>query len=128
MVVEREFDKNAIPFGLSSAGKELWTGVTSGRELDAPSKVLLVNACRIADRLDDLVETIGSRLTVINDQGTETINPLISEHRQQYATLAAILSKMGLGELPKSKSGPSKWDELARRRQNRNAVLQLKAA
>lgn len=120
--------ENKVPFGLSSAGTELWTGVTSGRELDAPSKVLLVNACRIADRLDDLVETIGSRLTVINDQGTETINPLISEHRQQYATLAAILSKMGLGELPKSKSGPSKWDELARRRQNRNAVPQLKAA
>lgn len=117
-----------LPAGLGDAGSELWTGVTSGRELDAPSKVLLVNACRIADRLDDLVEMIGSRLTVINDQGTETINPLISEHRQQYATLAVILSKMGLGELPKSKSGPSKWDELARRRQNRNAVPQLKAA
>jgi hypothetical protein len=101
------------------AGLELWTSISSQRELDAASKVLLINACRIADRLDALDSEIGGRLISYNQRGDEVINPLISEHRQQYATLASILSKMGLGELPKAQAGESKWDELAKKRAER---------
>ena len=94
-------DSGLPPSGLGLAGIDLWISVTSGCELDAASKVLLLNACRIADRLDQLDSEIDGRLISYNARGDEIINPLISEHRQQYSTLAGILSKMGLGELPK---------------------------
>lgn len=110
-----------LPKGLGEAGRELWENVSTGRKLDAPSKVLLLNACRIADRLDALDAEIDGRLISYNQRGDEVINPLISEHRQQYATLAGILSKMGLGELPRPQSGDSKWDELEKKRLEREA-------
>lgn len=112
---------DGIPAGLLERGQELWRAVCEKRTLDAPSRVLLLNACRIADRLDALDAEIDGRLISYNQRGDEVINPLISEHRQQYATLAGIFSKMGLGELPKPASGPSKWDELAAKRAKRAA-------
>ncbi|UVK63386.1 terminase small subunit [Mycobacterium phage Aegeus] len=106
-----------IPMELGESGRDLWAGVAAGRPMNAASRALLLNACRIADRLDDLVERIGDRLTVINHQGTETINPLIAEHRMQYGALAQVLAKMGLAELPKPKApGKSARDELAAKR------------
>ncbi|AXH67922.1 terminase small subunit [Mycobacterium phage Bromden] len=115
------------PPGLLEAGQALWTSISGERELDAATRVLLLNACRIADRLDQLDKEIDGRLISYNQRGDEVINPLISEHRQQYTTLANILSKMGLGELPKPKSGESKWDELAKKRAERAAKATEKA-
>ncbi len=115
-------DHNRTPDGLGLAGIDLWLSVSSGRQLDAASRVLLLNACRIADRLDALDSEIDGRLLSFNQRGDEVINPLISEHRQQYATLAGILSRMGLGELPRPSTGDSKWDELAKRRAEREAA------
>ncbi|AOT22861.1 hypothetical protein [Mycobacterium phage MS810] len=120
--------KSAVPPGLDEAGTTLWTSITADRELDAASRVLLVNACRIADRLDQLDNEIGGRLLSYNQRGDEVINPLISEHRQQYTALANILGKMGLGELPKPKTGESKWDELAKRRAEREKRRAEKAS
>lgn len=115
-------DHNRVPDGLGLAGIDLWLSVSSGRSLDAASRVLLLNACRIADRLDALDAEIDGRLLSFNQRGDEVINPLISEHRQQYSTLAGILSRMGLGELPRVSVGDSKWDELAKRRAEREAA------
>ncbi len=120
--------KSAVPAGLMEAGETLWVSITADRELDAATRVLLVNACRIADRLDQLDTEIGGRLLSYNQRGDEVINPLISEHRQQYTALANILGKMGLGELPKPKVGESKWDELAKRRAERAAKAAEKAS
>ncbi|AGT12610.1 hypothetical protein PBI_WHIRLWIND_3 [Mycobacterium phage Whirlwind] len=119
--------KNAVPPGLNLAGIDLWLAIAEERELDAPAKVLLLNACRIADRLDQLDKEIDGRLLSYNQRGDEVINPLISEHRQQYTTLANILSKMGLGELPKAKQEDSRWDELAKKRAERAAKAQNQA-
>lgn len=110
-----------MPEGLADSGQELWSGVAAGRKLSAPARVLLLNACRIADRCDELVNEIGFRLTMENDRGDTVINPLISEHRQQYNTLAGILQKMGLAELPQVREGPSVMDQLAAKRAEREA-------
>lgn len=112
-----------VPAELGESGRDLWAGVANGRGMTAASRALLLNACRMADRLDDLVEKIGDRLTVINHQGTETINPLIAEHRMQYTALAQVLAKMGVAELPKPKSDKkSSRDELAAKRALRAAA------
>ena len=119
---------SGVPPGLLDAGRELWSSIVAQRQLDAASRVLLLNACRIADRLDQLDKEIGGRLLSYNQRGDEVINPLISEHRQQYSTLASILSKMGLGELPRPQVGESKWDELAKKRAERAAKAAEKAS
>lgn len=106
--------------GLGEAGQALWDEVTKGRELSVAHKTLLLNACRIADRLDEIDKEIPrSGLTVENHQGTETINPLIPEQRQQLAQLSAILTRMGFRELPRSGETVSVADRLAQQREKR---------
>jgi eukaryotic-like serine/threonine-protein kinase len=62
-----------VPAGLGEAGTDLWNDVANGRRLSAAHKSLLLNICRIADRLDELADELAGRpLVVTNHQGTET--------------------------------------------------------
>lgn len=106
--------------GLGTAGKALWDEVTNGRTLSTAHKTLLVNACRIADRLDEIDKEIPrAGLTVVNHQGTESVNPLIPEQRMQLAQLSAILTRMGFKELPRAGDQVSVADRLAEQRAKR---------
>jgi hypothetical protein len=108
--------------GLGEAGQALWDEVTRGRELSTPHKTLLLNACRIADRLDEIDNEIPrAGLTVINDQGTRSVNPLIPEQRQQLAQLSAILTRMGFKELPRAGEKVTVADRIAEQRAKREA-------
>lgn len=106
--------------GLGTAGKALWDEVTDGRTLSTAHKTLLVNACRIADRLDEIDSEIPrAGLTVLNNLGTESVNPLIPEQRQQLAQLSAILTRMGFKELPKPTEQVTVADRMAAQREKR---------
>lgn len=108
--------------GLGQAGQALWDEVTKGRELSTPHKTLLLNGCRIADRLDEIDNEIPrAGLTVVNHQGTESVNPLIPEQRQQLAQLSAILQRMGYKELPREASKKTVKDQMAEQRAKREA-------
>ena len=108
--------------GLGPSGQALFDALVSGREVSAAHRALVVNAARLADKCDELSEAVGGRLTTVNSQGTETINPLISELRMATAALAQVLGKLGVGELPKIASGgKSIRDQLAERRAQRDA-------
>lgn len=112
-------NQHEVPMDLKDAGNALWCGVSAGRTLNAANMVLLLNACRIADRLDELTETIDG-LTTENHRGDTIINPLIAEHRQQFATLNSILQRMGLGELQKvAASKATVEDQMAAKRAER---------
>lgn len=112
----------AVPAELGPSGRDLYESLLGGREVSAAHRSLVVNAARLADKADELSEAVGGRLTTINSQGTETINPLISELRMVTAGLAAVLSKLGVGELPKVRSGEKTIrDQLAERRAMRVA-------
>lgn len=116
-------DQYEVPEDLKTAGNALWCGISAGRTLSAAHLILLHNICRLADRCDDLTDEIGGRLTTENRRGDEIINPLISEHRQQLATMNQLLSRMGLVDLPKGKSAAkaSVKDQLAAKREARQA-------
>jgi hypothetical protein len=43
-----------IPDGLAERGTALWIDVLAERELDAAGRVLLAEACRMADRLEQM--------------------------------------------------------------------------
>jgi hypothetical protein len=105
---------------LGKAGSKLWGAVAGGRELSAAHRALLLNACRIADRLDEIDEEIPrAGLTVVNHQGTECVNPLIPEQRQQLSQLSAVLTRMGFKELPKDAPKRTVKDQMAEQRAKR---------
>lgn len=109
--------------GLGPSGAELFEALVSGREVSAAHRTLAVNAARLADKCDELSAAVGGELTVVNSQGTTTINPLISELRMVTSALAQVLTKLGVGELPKVRAAGEKSirDQLAERRLKRDA-------
>jgi len=108
------------PDGLGESGIRLWDGLMKGRTVDAATESLVLNAARVADRLDELTEQIGGVMTVTNDRGDEVANPLITEHRQQLQVLRAVLSTLGVGKLPAAAStGKSLQEQLAEARAER---------
>ncbi|KPG13735.1 hypothetical protein [Mycobacteroides immunogenum] len=112
-----------IPEGLGLAGAALWADVSAGRALTAANKILLLNACRIADNLDNLsAETPKNRVVSENHLGTECIHPTISEFRQQVTALQNILTKLGVADLPaEGGGGKGFFDQLAAKRRERDA-------
>ena len=107
--------------GLGVSGRELFDSLSEGRELSGAQRVLVLQAARLADKCDELLGQVDGRLTTVNSQGTETINPLISEFRMVSGALSQILAKLGVGELPKVRSGEkSIRDQLAERRARRD--------
>ncbi|WPH57623.1 hypothetical protein [Mycobacterium phage WXIN] len=110
---------------LSERGKELYDSIIKDRELNAAQKIMALNAARMADTLDRIENELAAypNLTVINSQGTETINPLISEARMLTGALSQILAKMGVAALPDAESQErSAIDDLAGRRAERQAA------
>lgn len=87
------------PAGLKASGRALWDGVAAVRDIRPEYVSLLLNACRIADRLDEL--SAGDLpLTVENARGDEVANPVFTEHRQQLSTLRTVLASLGVDKLP----------------------------
>lgn len=106
--------------GLAEAGITLWNDVAGGRTLSAAHQQLLLNICRIADRLNALDDELSGRdLVVVNHQGTEMPNPLLTEHRMQLATMSQLMHRLGIGELPKAKKSSSVKDQMAEKRAER---------
>lgn len=111
-----------VPDDLGESGTRLWAMLTTGREYDPGAEVLIANAARIADRLDELTAEIGGRLTVTNDKGDECANPLITEHRQQLAVFRAVCTTLGVGKMSAPRpAGKSLQDQLADKRAEREA-------
>lgn len=115
---------------LGANGQNLYDALIDGRDVNAAHKIMALNAARIADMLDNIQQELIAcpNLTVINSQGTETANPLITEARQLTSTLSQILSKLGVAALPEPAQGDSRLDDLARRRAERQAARASNAA
>lgn len=99
---------------LGVSGRDLWDGVRLVREVPKHMEPLLLNACRIVDRLDEMADRLAvDPLTVklYDKQGqeiNEVANPLLIEHRQQTATLSQIMARLGLEKLATKPSGDKK--------------------
>ena len=103
---------------LGASGRELWDAVHDARDVQPHFKALLLNACRIADRLDAIAaELLEHPLTVtLYDRSdnpiNEVANPLLGEHRQQSLALRQILASMGIDKLEKSVVSEKSLQEL----------------
>jgi len=85
------------PSGLNAAGRRLWRDALADYEFDTHEELLLLQACRCADRLDRLaVEAENGPVTVENHKGDQVPHPALTESRQQSITFARLLAALRL--------------------------------
>jgi hypothetical protein len=82
------------PSGLKTAGKRLWRDVHEHLDLDRHESELLLQACRVADHLDDLSAIVG-REGVLKDGKPHVA---LVESRQQQVTFARLIATLRLPE------------------------------
>jgi len=85
------------PAGLKAAGKRLWRSVLEGWDVEPWEEMLLLQACRCADRLDELAAIASTATAVVtNAKGDPAPHPAIVESRQQSIVLTRLLASMRL--------------------------------
>jgi hypothetical protein len=123
-----------FPDGLHARGRLLWTAL--GQSLDTSAGQLALEACRTADRLEELDSVIAGK-GVLNlmqfrtrgdgfwdadgDQHVHIevgFQSVLAEARQQQATFKALLVELGMKSTPArpASQSASPLDQLARRR------------
>lgn len=115
-----------VTFG--ARGRWLWQEM-SGDKLAAGKRVLLEEACRIADRLDRLDAQIGGDADAwfrfsVDESGSEVtviVDKVLSEARQQAVALKQLVSELRQGAAAEPASGGSVLDQLAAKRAARLA-------
>lgn len=124
-----------FPPNLHARGRSLW--VSLGRSLDTPAGHLALEACRTADRLDELDSVIAGKGVLklmrfrtrgdgfwdsAGDQHVHievSFQSVLAEARGQQSTFRALLVELGLSSAaagPVAKSAVSPLDELNERR------------
>lgn len=105
-----------VPDGLGPRGSALWPAL--GKTLGTPAGELALEACRIADRLDNLDRLLrGDRWVdfIQPDEDDDTtfvvvVDKAMAEARGQQQTLLALLTKIGIekaaGEGPTEEASP----------------------
>lgn len=127
--------EDGYPAFLRRGGRDLWDSVRENYDLDPTSEVLLLEACRLKDRLDKFTAALASNSTLwfelkepeeLKDgtvQMQVVVNSMVSEARQAQAALGQTLNKIGvLQQAEKRGSGVSMTDQLQQRREARLAA------
>ena len=95
------------PTGLEAAGRALWAAVADHYDLDDHEGVLLVEAARTCDTIEQLVASAGR--AVVTTKGR--IRPELIELRQQRIVLARLLAALrvplGVTDAPSAENNPA---------------------
>lgn len=85
------------PKGLRTSGRRLWREVVDSYELEVHESLLLRQACRCADRLDELATLVESDGVMVDDPRRGLVaHPAAVEHRQQSITMTRLLASLRL--------------------------------
>ncbi len=84
------------PEGLKTAGRRLWREVLTDYDLEQHELLLLREACRVSDRLDELAALVERDGAVVDSPQGERAHPALVESRQQQITLARVLAALRL--------------------------------
>lgn len=101
-----------MPADLRTTGAELWTATLDRYELERHELVTLHQACRIADRLEQLAEESADAPMTVSDRKNDPVaSPLVVESRQQSLTYARLIAALrlpddGAGTRPQRRGGP----------------------
>ena len=91
----------APPKGIGPGGGRLWRAVTTDYDLTDHELVILTQASRVADCLDDLAAVIGKGGII--DKDTGKVCPAAVEFRMQSIALARLIAAL---RLPDTDSRP----------------------
>ncbi len=79
------------PVGLGRSGRALWRAVHAEFGLAPHERAILVQCCRVVDRLDVIeAELAGVPLTVAGSTGQPKAHPLLAEWRAQARVLESL--------------------------------------
>jgi hypothetical protein len=98
------------PGELQKSGREMWAAVHQRLDLDRHEQQVLLEACRVADRLDALAAAIRKHGVLLPNG--DAVGALV-EARQQQITLARLIASLRL---------PEDLNEPTRRPQRRGAA------
>ncbi|MEC4614616.1 hypothetical protein [Tsukamurella tyrosinosolvens] len=88
----------AEEFGESGAA--LYVALESAYLVDEVNMALVVNACRIADNMSRLTESLrDAPLIVTNHKGDQVVNPLVGEHARLATSLRGIFTSLGVSKM-----------------------------
>ena len=92
-----ENTKPRAPSGLAASGTKLWRSIVDEYTLDVHEQLLLVEACRVADRLERLAtEAAANPVPVQNVKGDRIAHPAMVEARQQAVVLSRLVASLRL--------------------------------
>ena len=136
---KREYDPLQDGY-LRDSGKKLWLDIKSAYELDPVGDIILMEACRMKDRLDRLAGALSSSSNLWFELGDpiETadgevqiqvvVNNMIAEARQLQAAMTINLGKIGVLKPAKAISESSSvMDQLQAKRAARREAAKKKA-
>jgi hypothetical protein len=106
------------PAGLGRSGRALWRAVHAEFGLAPHERAILVQCCRVVDRLDAIeAELAGAPLTVPGSTGQPKAHPLLAEWRMQARVLESLSRALSI---------PLDGEDVGRRRSPsaREAALQ----
>jgi hypothetical protein len=90
---------NPVPAEFDKAGRLLWCSVADKYEMAVHEQLVLLQACRCADRLDRLdADARAGMVTVENFKGDQVAHPSMVEARQQSIVLTRLLASLRLPE------------------------------
>lgn len=111
-------DDSDIPKGLSARGAALYSAVSESNTIDPGGQILLEEACRTVDRLEQLhwiLRGSDNRWLTLAEEATDLGNgtvrvEIIMDHalvevRQQMLALRQIFNTLGMGEVSPAQSG-----------------------
>lgn len=90
-------DRRPMPSGLGAPGKRLWRRVVSLYALAEHEAEALAAACRTADDIARLEDSLKDAPVMVNgSRGQSIVNPLFTEVRAHRLAFARLLSAAGL--------------------------------
>ena len=105
--------RSPAPRGLGNAGKRLWASILDTYSLAVHEELILLEACRTADRLDVLAGVGADAATTVENRfGEQVTAPHLVESRQQAVVLTRLIASLRLpddaGEdAPAAAGGPA---------------------
>lgn len=115
---------NPVPDGLNERGSRIWTAVVA--DVDVAGREILLEACRTADRLDELdriihgdgvLELLRFRTNDSGDEVTVSFDNVLAEARQQQVAFQRLVQSLKLSDQPVKEV--DFLDELTSRRESK---------
>lgn len=115
--------KSPAPKNMGARGLAFWNRVTGKYQLRADELVILEDACREMQLIDELQAAMrGESMIMSGSMGQPVVNPLVPELRQHRATLKALLTTLKLpDDVPESGSDVGSDVQTVQQRQAANS-------